>query len=357
MKKIFLTLSLLLSVNVWGQVSDAASFIDSVVNENIFNGTILIAQNSKKVYEKSFGYANLPFKVPSTVDTKYKIASITKAFTSVLILQLNEDGKINLNKTISTYLPFYKGPAGDKVTIKELLNMTTGMHNMDDGLTIKSATEVGLPPYQKPYTTDEMLNKFCSDTLVAKPGREFDYNNADYIILGKIIESITGKSFSEVLKEKILDPLHLNNTGMLFQQDIVQKLADTYFYRDNVQKLVNDFPVYIENWYAAGAMYSTVEDIQKFSNALFNGKLLKQKTLKEMFTPGLGEYGYGVWVYKNYKINNKTYTIVKRPGSIMGAQAMLFHVLENSTTIIILCNTFTISLDNLAADLAKKIIR
>jgi len=143
---------------------------------------------------------------------------------------------------------------------------------------------------------------------------------------------------------------------MLTQNTIINGLANTYFYRNDIKKLVPDLPAYIENWYASGAMYSTVDDILKFSNALFGGKLLKPETLKQMFSSGLGEYGLGVWVYLDYKINNKMYTIIKRPGSIMGAQAMLFHILEDDSTIIILSNTGTVNMDDFAAKLADKIM-
>jgi D-alanyl-D-alanine carboxypeptidase len=290
---------------------------------------MLIEQKGKVTYKKSFGFADFPFRIPNTTDTKYKVASITKAFTSVLILQLYEQGKLDLSKPIIKYLPEYKGPAGNIVTIKQLLNMTSGIRNMDDGLTLEKALNNGMPQYQTPNTLDEMLTKYCSDTLVAQPGTVFDYNNADFIILGKIIEKITGKSYEDNLKEKIFQPLQINNSGMLSQEKIINKLANTYFYRDDLKILANDLPVYWSNWYGAGAMYSTAEDIMKFSNALFGKKLLKQETLNEMLTSGLGEYGYGVWVYKDYEINHKMYTIIKRPGSIMGAQAMLLHVLEN----------------------------
>jgi hypothetical protein len=103
-------------------------------------------------------------------------------------------------------------------------------------------------------------------------------------------------------------------------------------------------------------MYSTVADILTFSDALFGQKLIKQETLNKMFTPGHEEYGYGVWVHKDYEINHKMFTIIKRPGAIMGAQAMLFHILEDGATIIILSNTATTSLDDFAAEIAKQII-
>ncbi len=359
MKKLILAFALVtltLINDAFAQSSIADTFINSFTKKNNFNGTILIEQNSKTIYKKSFGFANLSFKIPNATDTKYKIASITKAFTTVLVLQLFEQKKIDLEKSINTYLPDYKGAGGERVTVKMLLNMTSGMRNMDDGLTLESALKNGMPLYQKPYTSDDMLAKFCSDTLVNESGSNFDYNNADFIILGKIIEKISGKTYEQNLKEKILQPLQMTNSGLLSQEKIVDNLADTYFYRDDLKMLVNDLPVYINNWYAAGAMYSTVDDILKFSNALFDGKLLKQETLKQMFTSGLGEYGYGVWVYKNYEINHKMFTIIKRPGSIMGAQAMLFHILEDGSTIIVLSNTGTVSLDDFVAEIAKQIL-
>lgn len=344
-----------MSGRLLGQSPKTEDFIDSYARGHNFNGTILIHNNSKTVYQKSFGLANIPFKIPNTIYTKYKVASITKAFTAVLILQLYEQGKIDPGKPISAYLPDYTGSGGNKVTIHNLLNMTSGLHNMDEGSSLESALKNGIPQYQRPYTTDQMLARYCSDSLVKEPGKEFDYNNVDYIILGKIIERITGKSFEKNLQEKILQPLQMKNSGMLSQSNIIDNLADTYFYRDDLKTLVNDLPVYIENWYAAGAMYSTADDILKFSDALFGQKLLKQETLNLMFTPGLDEYGYGVWVHRNYEINHKMFTIVKRPGSIMGAQSMLFHIIENGSTIIILSNTGTTSLDDFAAEIAKNI--
>lgn len=115
----------------------------------------MIEDRSGIRYARSFGYANRQFKVPNTLHTRFKIASITKAFTAALILRLHEQGKISLDHTIKTYLPDYTGPAGDKVTIKQLLNHTAGMANIDRGLTsAESAIKSGIPHYQTPLTTD-----------------------------------------------------------------------------------------------------------------------------------------------------------------------------------------------------------
>ncbi len=355
MRQLFKLLILFaLSGNLSAQ-SAISPFIEAYVKKHNFSGTILIQQNSRVSYQNSFGLANIQFKVPNTNETKFKVASITKAFTAVLILQLFEDGKIDLYRTINTYLPDYTGEGADKVTIHQLLNMTAGMVNIDRIPGIDYVLKNGLRLYQTPYKPDQLLEIYCSDTLVNEPGKVFDYNNADYIILGKIIEQIHGKTFDQILNENILKPSGMKNSGMLYQHNIIDNLADTYFYRDDLKTLVNDLPVYIENWYATGAMYSTANDILKFSNALFGLQLIKKETLEMMIKPGLDNYGYGVWI-NNFTINNKKYTAVKRPGLIMGAQSMLLHFFDPDLTIILLSNTGTTDLDEFVLEISKQTI-
>ena len=351
---VLLILALSLPQSLAAQTRGAERFVTSYAEKNNFSGSILIHKGGRTIYARSFGFSNLKFKVPNTNQTKYKIASITKLFTSVLIMQLQEQGRIDLNSSIKTYLPDYTGEGIDKVTVNQLLRHTSGIDNFDKVKTAKDAIEHGLPVYQTPYTTDDLVSKFCSGPLVNVPGKVFDYNNADYIILGKIIERLYGDTYENVLTKRILEPLKLTNTGMLHQSDILHGLADTYFFRDDLKRLANDLPVYPENWYAAGAMYSTANDLLKFSNTLFDNKILKPETLALMLKPELDDYGYGVWVYK-MKIGNDRPTIVKRPGAIMGAQSMLFHVLDQKVTIVILGNTDAVSLDDFAAEISKRI--
>lgn len=342
--------------HTFGRPPGYESYVESYARAKDFSGTILIQKSGRIVYAKSFGWANRQHKVPNKIDTRYKVASITKAFTAVLILRLYERGRIDLNKTIRTYLPDYAGEAGDKVTIHQLLNHTSGMANIDRNLTgAGSAVRNGIPHYQTPLTTDELLAKYCSERLVNEPGKVFDYNNADYIVLGKIIERVQGKPYEQVLGESILQPLAMRDTGMLYQHDVLDGLADTYFFRDDLKRLANDLPVYIENWYAAGAMYSTARDLLKFSDALFGAKLLKAETLALMFKPGLDDYGYGVWAYET-TINHRKRVVVKRPGRIMGAQSMLFRLLNDKVTVIILSNTDAVSLDEFAAEVSKRAV-
>lgn len=337
------------------QSPEPGTFITTYAKEHHFNGSILIQKRGEPIFAESFGQANIAFKVPNTQQTAYKIASITKLFTSVLVLQLYEQGKIDLSQSIKTYLPDYAGEAGARVSIHQLLNHTSGLPSYDGVSSAAAAIRDGIPVYQTPYTSDQLLTKYCSGNLINAPGKVFNYNNADYVVLGKIIERLYGKSYEQVLKEKILQPLQLNNTGMLHQGEVIDGLADTYFYRDDRKILSADLPVYPENWYAAGAMYSTTGDLLKFSNTLFGLKLIRRATLDHMIKSGLDDYGYGLWSYET-KIKGKKHPVVKRPGSIMGAQTQLFHVLDQDITIILLGNTGTLDTDVFVAEIAKNVV-
>jgi CubicO group peptidase (beta-lactamase class C family) len=309
-----------------------------------FSGTILVQGRSGTLYHRSFGLADRTFEVPATNDTVYRIASITKLFTATLVLQLFEEGRIDLQAPIRKYLPAYAGEGGDRVRVHHLLDHTSGLPNVDTIRSYDEAVRSGLELYQKPWTTDEIVDRYCSGRLVRAPGEAFDYNNGDYFILGKIIARVSGMTYEEALRERLLQPLGLGCSGLLRQRDIVRGLASTYYQPAKTQPLVNDLPVYTENWYAAGAMYSTSSDLLKFSTALFGGKLLRPETLALMLTPGKDNYGYGLWV-PSLELGGRRHRAAQRPGSIMGANAVLLRLLDEGLTVIVLSNTNTTSVD------------
>lgn len=338
-----------------GQQTPLNQLIEEYATKKNFNGTILIQKDKKIIYEKGLGYANRQFSIPNTIDTKFKIASITKLFTSVLILQLHEKGDIDLNASIKTYLPEYQGEGADKVTIHHLLTNTSGIENIESNPN-RELKNPWLDVYQKPYTTDQILSKFCSGKLVNEPGNKFSYNNGDYVILGKIIEQRYKKSFDKVLYSMILEPLELKNTGVFYQSAVIPNMSSTYAWNDSLKTFDNDRQAYIENWYAAGAMYSNTQDLLKFINSLFEFKLIKQETLKLLTTPGLDNYGYGVWV-RDVKLNNKSYKTMQRYGRIRGANVVLFRFMDTDTTIIILGNTNAVTdLGTFAIEIGKVIV-
>jgi CubicO group peptidase (beta-lactamase class C family) len=343
--KTILVLCLFTSVACLGQKRYQEVFDDYAKNHN-FNGSVLIATNGKIDFYATSGIANRQNNQKIDVQTKFKIASITKTFTAVLILKLYENGKLDFNATIGKYLPEYTGEGRDKVTIHHLLTYSSGIPNCEGN--------TGIGVYQTQCTADEFIAKYCSGNLEFDPGKQFNYNNGDYIILGKIIENITKKSFLENLKEVIFTPLKMEQTGMLMSKDIVDNLANTYNIDDSTGTFYNDDPMYIENYYSAGAMYSTIEDLYKFDQGIFTNKLLSKKTVDLMLTPYPELYGvgYGFWIYEQ-QMGNAKITLANRQGSIWGANANWLHVIDSNQTFIILSNTNATSLPELTEQLMK----
>lgn len=334
-------------------VSSMASLrglVRAYAEKNEFSGTVLVRHGDEVLAHEAIGIIDHAFDVPATLDTRYRIASITKLFTATLVLQLADEGRIDIAAPVSRYLPHYR--TGDKIPVRTLLNHTSGLPNPDADVTFDHAVSQGMPMYQLPHDTDALLRDYASGPPKHEPGSRFDYNNADYIVLGKLIEAVTGESFEAALHQRILSPLCLNDSGMLRQRDVVNRLASTYLRLDGAQTLVNDLPVLIENWYAAGAMYSTTGDLARFADALYGGRLLKPETLAKMLTPGLDEYGYGLWVW-DQKGDGRPFRAAVRFGSIMGANGVLYRILSDDMTIVVLGNTNTTDSGAFADHLAR----
>jgi CubicO group peptidase (beta-lactamase class C family) len=355
MRCIVAMICLLCSVRVFAQTQAVADFVDGYANAHHYSGSILVRWHDGTQLARSYGLASIPWRVANTPQTRFKIASVTKLFTSVLILQLVEQGRLDPDQPIKTYLPDYAGEAGSKVTVQQLLNHTSGLPSFDSVTDQATALKEGIPVYQLPHTSDQLLAQFSSGKLISTPGEKFNYNNADYVVLGQIISRLYGQPYEQVLKERILDPLHMIDSGILHHGDIVDRLADSYWYPDDKKVLSRELPVYPENWYAAGAMYSTTGDLLKFADALFGGRLIAPDTLGQMIKPGLDEYGDGVWSYQ-LAAKGAKHPVIKRPGLIMGTQAQFFHVMDQDITIIMLGNTSVIDSDALVENIAKRAI-
>jgi teichoic acid D-alanine hydrolase len=292
-----------------------------------FSGTVLLGDKGKISWMKSFGLANRAEKISISNQSIFKLASITKTFTATIILQLMDEGKIDLNKTIGYYLPEYTGEAKNRSTIHHLLTYSSGMENLDQ------YTE---EMYAIRYPLDTLIKKYCSGKLVYEPGTRMDYKNAEYIILGKIIERITGKSFAVVLQEKILSPLKMKRAGFLRNQDIIPGLVN-YYWMDSTGKIGNDDPYWIENFYTGGAMYSNITDLYQFDQALFTGKLLKKETLALMMTSyqSLYSVAYSFWVTEQ-SFGTEKKRIMDRRGSLSGVNTAWYHSIDDNKTIIVL---------------------
>ena len=158
-----------------------------------------------------------------------------------------------------------------------------------------------------------------------------------------------------MLGERILVPLNMRHSGMMRHQQVVPNLADAYSLAADRRTLQHDMPVYPENWYAAGALYSSAGDLLRFANALFGGRLIGRPMLDQMTTPGLDRYGLGLWVYDT-RAGGATHRVAKRPGHIMGTQSQLYRFLDSDLTVILLSNAGTTDLDDFVAAIGKRML-
>ncbi|MDQ3800571.1 MAG: beta-lactamase family protein, partial [Acidobacteriota bacterium] len=296
-----------------------------------FNGSVLVAENGKVVYKKGFGMANMEWAIPNQPDTKFRIGSVTKQFTAALVLQLVEEGKIKLDGKITDYLTDYRKDTGEKVTIHQLLNHTSGIPSYT------SRPDFQAEVSRDPYSVADFVKKFASGDLEFEPGSKFRYNNSGYFLLGAIIEQVTGKSYAQVLQERILDPLGMKDTGYDLHAPLIKNRARGY--QKTPDGYVNAAYLDMSLPYAAGSMYSTVEDLLKWDQSLYEDKILSAESKKLMFTPGLGDYGYGLRITDEQfgKTGQKT-KIIGHGGGINGFNSLLTRAVEKRQTVIILDN-------------------
>lgn len=311
-----------------------------------FNGTALVAENGRGVYKGGFGLANMEWHIPNTPDTKFRLGSITKQFTATLTLQLVEQGKIKLDGKISDYLPDYRKDTGQKVTIHQLLTHTSGIPSYTSQPGFFENVS------RNPYKVDEFVKKYASGDLEFEPSSKFSYNNSGYFLLGAIIEHVTGKPYEQVLKENIFEPLGMKNTGYDHHATIISKRATGY---GKTQDGYSNAP-YLDMSipYAAGSLYSTVEDLYLWDQALYTDKILSAQSKALMYKPFLDSYAYG-WDVRDssFKPNGKPVQVISHGGGINGFTTTIVRFPNEKHLIVMLDNTGTGYLDRLSESIAK----
>jgi len=260
-------------------------YMSSQASINDFSGNVLIAYKGKIIYKKALGYANREWKIPNTLETKFRIGSITKQFTSAAILQLVEKGKISLEDKLSNYFPAF--PKGDSVTIHMLLNHTCGIKSYT---AIKNFSSISPLPYSK----DSVIALISRQPYDFSPGTSYSYSNSGYFLLGCLVEKVSGQSYESYLNENLINSVSLRNTGMDRLDSILPNRSSGYVLSQRVYK--NAPFISMEFPFSAGAIFSTVDDIYKWQMALFGGKIVSGEHLKKMNTPYLSKYGYGLHI-------------------------------------------------------------
>lgn len=318
----------------------------SVLSKNQqFNGNVLIAENGKIIYEKSFGYADFSIRKPSAANASFPIASITKTITSTAILQLMKKGKLNLKDPVTKFLSDFPYP---DVTIRQLLSHTAGLPIYDTlffPLIAKNPVAV--------YENKDIIPACISEKapLIFKPGEDFSYNNVNYNILALIVEKISGVSFQSYLKKNIFDPAGMTNTStskFLSRPDknLSKRYLLKHLYSDQFQ-MADTLPefkaIYNFNFQGHGDLISTTHDLLQYDIALYDGKLLKNSTLIEAFTPvklnngkdNIQRYALG-WITRE---DTSLGEIVKHDGGMPGGRSMLLRNITKHQTIILFDNT------------------
>ncbi|MGB2960319.1 MAG: serine hydrolase domain-containing protein [Bacteroidota bacterium] len=247
-----------------------------------FAGCVFVAKDGESLYAKAFGEADKDHHVKNSLKTKFNIGSIGKVFTGVAVMQLAEAGKLQVTDPASPYLEEF--PWGDKIQIRHLLSHTAGTFNYfahpdfrDKMPGIRSVDDA------LPLIYDQKL-KFET------PGTEFSYSNSGVVLLGAIIESVTGQSYPDYIQEHIFQPLGMEETGINYLEEVVEHRASGYVKTPTGKFTSNLFMVPPAN--ADGGIETTVGDLLKFDQALYGEDLLSSEWKERMFTPNLESYGY-----------------------------------------------------------------
>jgi CubicO group peptidase (beta-lactamase class C family) len=293
---------------------------------------VLVAEDGKVLLEKGYGLADIEHKTSVTPETKFRIGSITKQFTAAAILKLQEEGKLSVTDKLYKYIPDF--PRGDEVTLHHLLTHTSGIRSYTD----------------KPGFIDHVTNSITSQALIDSfkhdpydfdPGKKWHYDNSGFFLLGYIVQKVSGQPYDEFLKQKFFEPLGMTSTGVYRTGLELDHEALGYrFQGEGFVRALN----WDMSWAGgAGAIYSTVEDLKRWNEALFHGKVLNEAGLKAAFTPGKTEenkddtsgngYGYG-WAIAHLRGAEE----ISHGGGLDGFSTYLLRLPKQNFTVAVLAN-------------------
>ncbi|CAA9203640.1 Penicillin-binding protein 4* [Flavobacterium bizetiae] len=298
-------------------------YMDAQFAINDFSGTVLVSKNDSVLFKKAYGFADYEWKVKNVIDSKFSLASVSKQFTAVAILQLAENKILSLEDPLSKYFAGF--PKGDKITLKMMLTHNSGL-NMDFDELYLTKTDLD---------KDSVYTYLAKKPLLFEPGTSTAYSNIGYYLLARVIEKVSGQSYSAYLKQNVLDKAKMYNSGVSSNDAIVDKMTQRYYF-DN-DKLVKN--PYI-NWnFNVGhdGVYSTVEDLDLWNKALFESQtLLSEEYKKKMFTSYNEEnFGFGVIINPFY---NQNHQLIAHDGGFMGAMTSFNKFTDDKILITILSN-------------------
>ncbi|MDI6624064.1 MAG: serine hydrolase [Brevundimonas sp.] len=301
--------------------------MDEVVRASVeaeeFSGSVLVARDGEVLLDRGYGFANREWSIPNDGDTKFRLASVSKQFTAVAIMILNERGLVDLDAPVKTYLP--DAPAAwDGVTIRYLLTHTSGVPSFtdfDDYETSKT----------QPATIDSLIARFRDHPLDFQPGEGWTYSNSGYVLLTAVVEKASGKSYADFVAEALFQPLGMSDSGYDSHAAILPHRASGY--APTARGFVNADYVDMSIPQGAGALYSTTHDLLKWEQGLFGGRLLRPESLTLLTTPVRNQYAFGLVVKEK-----DGDTTVAHSGGIEGFNTYMAFDPARRTTVVVLGN-------------------
>ncbi len=361
MKNLIIVITILLStIKLFGQEvtlqNKANELIENAVNEEQSIGIVAgFSINGEIKWQHAAGFSNQENKISFDTLTKTRIASITKPMTAIAIMQLYEKGKLNLDEPIQTYLPTFPKKKEGEITLRYLLQHSSGIDGYKNNKEQENKTNYP--------TLSDAVSIFKDRSLVSTPGQAFHYTTYGYVLLGLIIEKVSGMSYESYLQFNIWDKAQMKNTGIEYDDNDIPNKSKIY-HRDSKGRMKEAEQTNLSDRIPGGGVYSTVSDMLRFGDAILNFCLIKESTFKMMVenpnlkTQGNG-YGLGLYLYgENPDYGN----VYGHNGTQTGASTFLMLLPEQKTTIVVLSNTsgviqtvsdITIKLFDIAAE-AKK---
>ncbi|HRH43999.1 MAG TPA: serine hydrolase [Pyrinomonadaceae bacterium] len=339
---LIIVIALFSIVSAQTETSDISAKVDEYMNAFVkvkgVGGAVLVARDGKILTAKGYGLANAESNISNTDTTRFRIGSLTKQITAAAVMLLQERGKLNVKDTACKYLENCPD-AWKEITIHQLLTHTSGIANYTALPDWKTKKSEDLSPIQVSALIRDLPLKF-------KSGEDFDYSNTNYLLLGLIIEKVSGKSYETFLQENIFSPLKMNDSGYDHGEQNLPNQAVGYFKKG--EQNVRADQINMKAPFAAGAIYSTVEDLFKWQQAFDSETLLKQDTINVVFTPEKKNYGYG-WGIGNWK-NHK---VLSHSGGIDGFSSHIMKFPQEKATVIVLLNNDRVLAQTVAVDLSS----
>jgi len=297
--------------------------IQSQVEGQKFMGTVLVERDGRVLLDQGYGYANLEWNIPNSPTTKFRLGSVTKQFTAASILLLEERGKLNINDPVKKYMP--DAPAAwDKVTIYHLLTHTSGIPSFTS-FPDYSSTEA------KASSPEQLVARFRDKPLNFQPGEKWEYSNSGYVLLGYLLEKISGQKYADFVQENIFTPLGMKDSGYDSNSAIIPHRASGYSPSPN--GMLNSGYIDMSIPFSAGALYSTTVDLMRWEEGLFGGKVLSAAELQEMITPFKSDYAFGLGVRDEHG-----HKLIDHGGGIEGFNTYVAYYPNDKLAVIVLAN-------------------